>query len=267
MAQALRLAGVFLQIGTLVKLTVVIPTYNEAENVMPVTEALLDLGIPALDILIVDDESPDGTGLIADELAAQHPGRVYVHHRTGPRGLGRAYISGFRQALEHGADLIVQMDCDFSHSPRYIPQFLEYIRDYDVVVGSRYVRGGRTDERWGWGRWLLSWWANSIYTRLILGCQVKDVTAGFKCWRRETLQGIGLSRIRSQGYVFQVEMAYVTERLGYRVLEIPIYFEDRRIGRSKMTMPVKIEAALGVWKVRGSHRHLRPGDRLPGAPS
>ena len=244
------------------KLTVVIPTYNEAENVRPMTEALLDLGIPALDILIVDDESPDGTGLIADELAAQHPGRVRVRHRTGPRGLGRAYIDGFRWALEHGADLVVQMDCDFSHSPMYIPQFVEHIRDYDVVVGSRYVRGGKTDERWGWGRWLLSWWANSVYTRLILGCRVKDVTAGFKCWRRETLQGIDLSRIHSQGYVFQVEMAYVTERLGYRVLEIPIYFEDRRIGRSKMTMSVKIEAALRAWEVRWRHRHLRPSERL-----
>jgi dolichol-phosphate mannosyltransferase len=245
-----------------VKLTVVIPTYNEAENVRPMTEALLDLGIPALDILIVDDESPDGTGLIADELAAQHPGRVRVRHRTGPRGLGRAYIDGFRWALEHGADLVVQMDCDFSHSPTYIPQFVEHIRDYDVVVGSRYVQGGKTDERWGWGRWLLSWWANSVYTRLILGCKVKDVTAGFKCWRRETLQGIDLGRIHSQGYVFQVEMAYVTERLGYRVLEIPIYFEDRRIGRSKMTMSVKIEAALRAWEVRWRHRHLRPNERL-----
>nr|HID13518.1 polyprenol monophosphomannose synthase [Anaerolineae bacterium] len=244
------------------KLTVVIPTYNEAENVRPMTEALFGLGIPALDILIVDDESPDGTGRIADESAAQHPGRLYVLHRTGPRGLGRAYVEGFRWALEHGADLIVQMDCDFSHSPRYIPQFLEHIQDYDVVVGSRYVRGGRTDERWGWGRWLLSWWANSVYTRLILGCKVKDATAGFKCWRRETLQGIDLSRIRSQGYVFQVEMAYVTERLGYRVLEIPIYFEERRIGQSKMTAPVKIEAALRVWELRWRHRHLRPSDRL-----
>ena len=244
------------------KLTVVIPTYNEAENVVPMTDALLGLGISALDILIVDDESPDGTGRIADELAVQHPGRLHVLHRTGTRGLGRAYMDGFRWALQHGADLAVQMDCDFSHSPSYVPQFLEQIQGYDVVVGSRYVPGGKTDERWGWGRWLLSWWANSIYTRLLLGCKVKDATAGFKCWRRETLQGIDLSRIRSQGYVFQVEMAYVTERLGYRVLEIPIYFEDRRVGRSKMTMPVKIEAALRVLEVRWRHRRLRTGDRL-----
>jgi dolichol-phosphate mannosyltransferase len=245
-----------------VKLTVVMPTYNEANNVRPMTKALLALDIPTLDILIVDDESPDGTGLIADELSVQHPGQVHVLHRKGQRGLGRAYIDGFRWTLEHGADLIVQMDCDFSHSPTYIPQFLDHMPDYDVVVGSRYVQGGKTDERWGWGRWLLSWWANSIYARLILRCETRDATAGFKCWRRETLQGIDLSRIRSQGYVFQVEMAYVSERLGYRVLEIPIYFEDRRIGHSKMTMPVKIEAALRVFEVRWRHRRLQPRDRL-----
>ena len=225
-------------------------------------QALFDLGLPDLDVLIVDDESPDGTGRIADELAAQHPGRLHVCHRAGPRGLGRAYLDGFRWALEHGADSIVQMDCDFSHSPRYIPQFLDHVQDYDVVVGSRYVVGGKTDERWSWGRWLLSWWANRVYTYLILGCRVKDATAGFKCWRRQTLMGLGLGRVRSQGYVFQVEMAYVTERLGYRVLELPIYFEDRRVGHSKMTMPVKLEAALRVLEVRWRHRHLRPRDRL-----
>ena len=226
------------------------------------SEALFGLGVPDLNILIVDDESPDGTGRIADELAVEHPDQLHVLHRTGQRGLGRAYVDGFRWALAHDADFIIQMDCDFSHSPSYVPQFLEQIEHYDVVVGSRYVQGGRTDEDWGWGRWLLSWWANSVYTRLILGCRAKDATAGFKCWRQETLQGIDLSRIRSQGYVFQVEMAFVTERLGYRVLEIPIYFEDRRMGHSKMTMSVKIEAALRVWEVRRRHRHLRPCDRL-----
>jgi len=128
--------------------------------------------------------------------------------------------------------------------------------DHDVVVGSRYVEGGRLDERWGFGRYLLSWWANSIYTRLILGVKVRDATAGFKCWQREALEGIDLSRIRSSGYVFQVEMAYVCEKLGYRVLEIPIYFEDRRIGQSKMSMSVKLEAALRVWEVKWRHRKL-----------
>ena len=221
------------------QIAVVVPTYNEAGNVRPMTEALLDLGIPDLGVLIVDDESPDGTGRTADELSGEFGGQVEVLHRAGPRGLGRAYVDGFRRALARGADLIVQMDCDFSHSPSHVPGFLERIRDYDVVVGSRYVRGGRTDEGWGWGRRLLSWWANSVYTRLILGCRVKDATAGFKCWRASTLRGIGLDRIHSQGYVFQVEMAYVAERLGYRVLEVPIYFEDRRVGQSKMAIPVK----------------------------
>ncbi len=244
-------------------LTVVIPTYNEADNIEAMTEALFDLGLPGLDVLYVDDGSPDGTGRLADVLVERYPGRVAVLHRSGPRGLGRAYVDGFRWALAHGAEQIVQMDCDFSHNPAYIPQFLQHIGDYDVVVGSRYVPGGKTDEGWGVGRWLLSWWANSIYTRLILGCQVRDMTAGFKLWRRETLMGLGLERIRAQGYVFQVEMAYVTERLGYRVLEVPIYFEDRRIGQSKMTIPVKFEAALRVWEIRRRHGHLRPGDRMP----
>ena len=242
-------------------LTVVIPTYNEADNIVAMASAILDLGIDGLNLLFVDDESPDGTGRIADDLVGQYPGQVNVLHREGKRGLGRAYVDGFRWAIAKGVDFIVQMDCDFSHSPHYVPDFIKHIDVYDVVVGSRYTRGGRTDEDWGLGRRFLSWWANSVYTRLILGGRVKDATAGFKCWRRATLEGIDLSRIHSQGYVFQVEMSYVTERLGYRVLEIPIYFEDRRIGQSKMSIPVKIEAALRVWEVRRRHRRLTPADR------
>ncbi|MBN1953745.1 MAG: polyprenol monophosphomannose synthase [Anaerolineae bacterium] len=241
------------------RVTVVVPTYNEAENVAPMTGALLALALD-LDVLIVDDESPDGTGAIADQLVARYPGRVHVMHRSGPRGLGRAYVDGFRWALEHGAEAVVQMDCDFSHAPSDVPRLLDCLAQYDVAVGSRYVAGGRTDEKWELGRILLSWWAN-FYARLILGSRIRDITAGFKAWRSETLIGIDLSRILSQGYVFQVEMAYVSERLGYRVIEVPIYFEDRRIGQSKMTMPVKIEAALRVWEVRWRHRHLRPHRR------
>jgi dolichol-phosphate mannosyltransferase len=240
--------------------TVVIPTYNEADNVASMAESLWELGLRDLDVLIVDDESPDGTGEIGDALAAEHPDRLHVLHRTGQRGLGRAYVDGFRWALTHGADAIVQMDCDFSHAPSDIPRLLRHIPNYDVVIGSRYVSGGQTDEDWGFGREFLSWWAN-FYARVILGCRVRDITAGFKAWRREALEGIDLSHIRSQGYVFQVEMAYVCQRLGYRILEVPIYFEDRRIGQSKMTMPVKIEAALRVWEVRWRHRHLQPTDR------
>lgn len=239
------------------KVMTVIPTYNEAENLPRLVTELFALDIPTLEILVVDDNSPDGTGQIADELASQHPDRFHVLHRAGKLGLGTAYLTGFRYALQHGAEYIIQMDADFSHSPAYIPQFLQAIEGYDVVVGSRYVAGGRLDERWGWWRYFLSWWANSVYTRLILGLKVKDATAGFKCWRRATLEGIGLDRIRSNGYVFQVEMAYLTEKLGYRFLEVPIYFEDRRIGRSKMTGRVKVEAALRTWQIRWRHRAAR----------
>jgi dolichol-phosphate mannosyltransferase len=236
------------------KVMVVIPTYNEADNLPKLLAELLVLGVPDLEILVVDDSSPDGTGLVADELAQQHPNQVHVLHREGRLGLGTAYLAGFDFALARGADLVVQMDADFSHSPSYIPQFLQSIEGYDVVVGSRYVPGGSLDEQWGWGRYFLSWWANSIYTRLILGLRVKDATAGFKCWRCTTLEGIGLDRVRSSGYVFQVEMAFLTEKLGYRFLEIPIHFEDRRIGSSKMTTPVKVEAALRTFEIRRRHR-------------
>jgi dolichol-phosphate mannosyltransferase len=242
------------------KLMVVLPTYNEAENLPTMVGELLALDVPSLEVLVVDDNSPDGTGRVADDLADRYAERVHVMHRSGKLGLGTAYLAGFRYALDHGADLIVQMDADFSHSPRYILQFLELIDDYDVVVGSRYVSGGQLDERWGWWRYFLSWWANSVYTRLILGLRIKDATAGFKCWRRETLEGIGLQRIRSNGYVFQVEMAYLTEKLGYRFFEVPIYFEDRRIGRSKMTVPVKLEAALRTWQIRWRHRKAQRRD-------
>jgi dolichol-phosphate mannosyltransferase len=242
------------------KLMVVMPTYNEAENLPTMVGELLALDVPGLEVLVVDDNSPDGTGELADDLADRYAEQVHVMHRAGKLGLGTAYVAGFRYALDHGADLIVQMDADFSHSPRYLLKFLEVIDDYDVVVGSRYVSGGQLDERWGWWRYFLSWWANSVYTRLILGLRIKDATAGFKCWRRGTLEGIGLERIRSNGYVFQVEMAYLTEKLGYRFFEVPIYFEDRRIGRSKMTVPVKLEAALRTWQIRWRHRKAQRWD-------
>lgn len=238
---------------------VVIPTYNEADNLPAITAELLALDVPNLQLLVVDDDSPDGTGRIADELAQErYPGRVHVIHRKGKLGLGTAYITGFTRAMELGADYVIQMDADFSHSPSYIPKMLEQIKDYDVVVGSRYVGGGELDERWSWWRWLLSWWANVVWARVILGVRTKDATAGFKCWRRTALQRIGLERITSNGYVFQVEMAYVSEKLNFRILEIPIYFEDRRIGQSKMTVPVKIEAALRVFEIRWRHHNVQP---------
>jgi dolichol-phosphate mannosyltransferase len=237
---------------------VVIPTYNEAENLPAITAELLTLDVKDLQILIVDDNSPDGTGRVADDLAQNYyPGRLHVIHRSGKMGLGTAYVAGFSWALEHGADYIIQMDADFSHSPTYIVEMLKKIADYDVVVGSRYIGGGELDERWSWWRWFLSWWANTIWTRGILGVRTKDATAGFKCWQRSALQRIGLDRITSNGYVFQVEMAYVSEKLNLRILEIPIYFEDRRIGQSKMTVPVKVEAALRVFEIRWRHHRIQ----------
>ena len=242
--------------------TIVLPTFNEASNVRAMAEALLALPMPELRILVVDDDSADGTGRIADEVAAEHPSVVGVLHRVGRRGLGTAYIEGFRAALQSGADVVVQMDCDFSHSPTYLPELVKRLDEFDFVVGSRYVPNGKLDEHWEKGRVLLSAWAN-LYARTILGIKVKDATAGFKAWRRSTLLGLGLDRIKSNGYVFQVEMAYVAERLGYRAVELPIYFEDRRIGKSKMTIPVKFEAAWRVWQVAARHRGLRPADRRP----
>ncbi|MEK7278729.1 MAG: polyprenol monophosphomannose synthase [Chloroflexota bacterium] len=243
------------------KATIVLPTYNEAANLPDIVAALLTLPIPELTVLIVDDNSPDGTGGVAEALAMRNPGSVNVIHRPLKNGLGTAYLAGFGRAMAGGAEVVVQMDADFSHSPSYIQQMIELLSEYDGVVGSRYVPGGRLDERWEYGRYLLSWFANSVYTRLILNLRVHDATAGFKAWRRDTLLGIGLDRVHSNGYIFQVEMAYLAERLGYRVREIPIYFEDRRIGQSKMTVPVKLEAALRTWQVRARHGRLTPKDR------
>jgi dolichol-phosphate mannosyltransferase len=238
------------------KTMVVIPTYNEADNLPAIVAELFAQQVHNLEILVVDDASPDGTGQVADDLAARYDGRLDVIHRSGKLGLGTAYIAGFKRAISHGADYIIQMDADFSHSPTYLPVFLEKIQDYDVVVGSRYVQGGQLDEQWGLGRYFLSWFANSVYTRLFLGMKTRDATAGFKCWRREALEALPLDSIHSGGYIFQVEMAYLCEKLGLRVLEVPIFFEDRRIGKSKMSMRVKLEAAWRVFEIRWRYRRL-----------
>jgi dolichol-phosphate mannosyltransferase len=215
------------------------------------------LSVPGLAILIVDDNSPDGTGRVADELSARLPGTVFVCHRPYKEGLGRAYLAGFHQALAMSADVIIQMDADFSHPPARIPEMLALLADYDVVVGSRYIPGGQLDERWSWWRRFLSWWANEVWARGILQIETRDITAGFKCWRRATLSGIGLDRVHSNGYAFQVEMTYLTERLGYRVKEVPIYFEDRRIGKSKMSVPVKLQGAVDVIRIWLRHHNVR----------
>lgn len=238
-------------------MTVVLPTYNEADNLPAIVAALLALPLPRLCIQVVDDESPDGTGDVADRLAKHHPGRVTVLHRTGRRGLGRAYVDGFGVALDRGADFVVQMDADFSHDPNDVPRLLEAVQRADVAVGSRYVEGGVLDQEWSWWRRFLSWFANTVWTQTLLDLSVRDTTAGFKCWRRATLEGIGLQRVESNGYVFQVEMSYLAERLGYKIVEVPIFFEDRRVGRSKMTSGVKLEAAWRTVEIRWRHRNVQ----------
>ena len=257
-----------------VNVTVVIPTYNEADNLPAIAEAILALPLPDLTLLIVDDDSPDGTGRIADDLVLQYVvadearSRVAVIHRSGKGGLGTAYVVGMTQAMAAGADFIVQMDADFSHSPDYIPQMLGVMlaTNADVVIGSRYVPGGSLDARWEWNRRLLSWWAN-LYSRAILGLRIRDMTAGFKMWRCSALETIGLENIRSNGYSFQVEMAYLCERLGFRVVEIPIHFEDRRIGQSKLDVPVKLESVWRTWQIRWRYRRLRGRPALPSVAS
>ncbi len=236
---------------------IVLPTYNEAENLPLMIEALFKVKASSLQVLIVDDNSPDGTGQMADEIAA-HDARVQVLHRPGKQGLGQAYIAGFKRAIEMGADYIIQMDCDFSHQPKYITGLLKAIEGKDLVIGSRFVKGGSVDENWSFYRKLLSWFANRIYTPAILGTPIYDATGGFRIWRRNTLIGIDLDRIRSNGYIFQTEMAYVTHRLGFRVGEIPIHFPDRKLGESKMDIRIQLEAALRVWQVKQRHHTLNP---------
>jgi dolichol-phosphate mannosyltransferase len=241
---------------------IILPTYNEAANLPEMVRALRMLPLEDIHILVVDDDSPDGTGRMADELARDPANQIRVMHRSGKLGLGTAYLDGFRLALQEGARAIAQMDCDFSHNPKDLVRLANELEACDVAVGSRYTSGGLLDEHWEIGRRLLSAWGN-LYSRALLGLRVLDNTAGFKLWRRETLQGLGLERIHSNGYIFQVEMAYLTQRLGYHACEVPILFEDRRIGHSKMNMKVKVEAAWRVWQVWWLHHNLGPSDRIP----
>ena len=240
---------------TIVQLTVVIPTYNEAENLPKLVSALFTLPIENLKILVVDDNSLDGTGQLAEALALAHPGHLDVLHRPGKLGLGSAYLQGFRCAIEAGADTVGQMDADFSHPPEKVPVLLEALQSCDVAIGSRYVPGGSVDADWPMWRKALSAFGN-FYARTILHLPIRDVTGGFKVWRSETLSAMPLDSIRSNGYAFQVEMAYVAYRLGFTFKEIPIYFADRRWGLSKMSFRIQREAALRVWQVLYEHRRL-----------
>ncbi len=246
------------------RVVVVVPTYNEAENLARLAADVLALPVPGIELLIVDDNSPDGTGKLADDLAAQSGGRIHVLHRPGKRGLGTAYIQGFKWALSDGADAILQMDADFSHPVSAIPEMVKKLETCDAVIGSRYTRGGRLDERWSIWRRLLSWWANSVWVRTILRTPVADNTGGFRAWRRSTLLGMDLDRIRSNGYIFQVEITYIALRLGYKFCEVPIYFADRKYGKSKMGLKIQIEAALRVFEVWWRHHGLTVANRAAG---
>lgn len=239
------------------KTTIIIPTYNEAENLPKLVAALFALPVSDLNILVVDDNSPDGTGQIAEDLGKAHEGRVKVLHRAGKLGLGTAYIQGFQLALEQGADAVGQMDADFSHPPEKVVELIQTLDRCDVVLGSRYVAGGKLDETWPFWRKALSGFGN-FYARTILGLSVRDVTGGFRLWRKATLEGMPLTRIRSNGYIFQVEMTYVATRLGYKFAEVPIYFAERRLGQSKMSLRIQVEAAVRVWQLAKMYRDLKP---------
>ncbi len=228
--------------------TIVLPTYNEAENLPGMIGALLALE-SAVNVLVVDDGSPDGTGEIADRLAAAHPGRVAVLHRPTKTGLGDAYLAGFRRALQDGAERIFEMDADFSHPVAAVPVMLRLAETCDVVVGSRYARGGSLDRRWSALRRFVSWGGN-VYARLVTGLEVRDTTAGFKCFRREALERLPLDEVRSQGYNFQIEVALRCQRAGLRVVEHPIHFRERDAGASKMTPGIALEALWRLWQLR-----------------
>lgn len=223
-----------------------IPTFNEAGNLAPFTQAVLARD-PSLHLLIIDDNSPDGTGKIADDLASRDP-RIHVLHRSQKEGLGQAYIAGFRWALSREYRFIVEMDADFSHRPEDLPELLRQLQFYDVVVGSRYVAGGAT-ENWGLFRRLISR-GGGFYARLLLTLDIRDLTAGFVAWRREVLQSLDLDAVDASGYVFQIELKYRAHRQGFRILEVPIVFPDRTVGESKMTPEIAREALTRLWKIR-----------------
>jgi dolichol-phosphate mannosyltransferase len=229
-----------------VKSLVVVPTFNEADNLRELVPRVLEQD-PGMELLIVDDNSPDGTGALVESLRETEP-RLHILHRPRKMGLGTAYVDGFRYALERGYDLVFEMDADFSHDPDSLPAFLEAAKDADLVLGSRYLNGV-TVVNWPLGRLILSYGAN-LYTRIITRMPIKDATGGFKCFRRETLEGIDLDRVRTDGYGFQIEMNFKVWRKGLRIKEIPIVFVDRRVGISKMNRKIVWQAMWLVWKLR-----------------
>lgn len=235
------------------KIGIVIPTYNEAENLPRLISALFELPLD-LSVLVVDDDSPDGTGCVADELVRANT-RLAVLHRRRKLGLASAYLLGFQYFLDRRVDVIGQMDADLSHDPTALVTMAKSLELYDVIFGSRYTPGGSVDVQWPLWRQGLSVWGN-LYARAILRVPVRDLTTGYRLWRADTLRGMPFDNIRSKGYIFQVETAYLAHCLEYRIQETPIYFEDRCRGRSKMSLLIQIEAALRVWQIWLNHRHL-----------
>ena len=227
------------------KICVVIPTYNEAENLPDLVGRLLALELPGLEILVVDDCSPDGTGAIADDLVKAHQGRVYALHRKAKKGLGSAYVAGFKAAMALEPDVVLQMDADLSHPPEAVPAMLRALETSDVVVGSRYVEGGGVDARWGWARRALSRYGNS-YARWVCGAPVRDVTSGFKAFRRQVLETLPLDALQCKGFGFQAEVMMACQGQGYRITEHPIHFLGRRRGVSKISWAILWEA---LWRL------------------
>jgi dolichol-phosphate mannosyltransferase len=226
---------------------VIIPTYNELNNLQLIVPQVLEQD-PRIEVLVVDDNSPDGTGRLADEMAARDP-RIHILHRPGKQGLGTAYLAGFRWGLERDYEFIFEMDADFSHDPKHLPQFLAAVENADLVLGSRYLGGRVTVVNWPMPRLLLSYFAN-IYARVVTGVRLGDATGGFKCFRRRVLEGIDLGAVRSNGYAFQIEMSTRAARRGFRIVEIPIVFVDRTDGVSKMSQSIVREAIWMVWRLR-----------------
>ena len=226
---------------------VIVPTYNEREN-LPRLVPLILAQDPSLEVLVVDDSSPDGTGQLAEEMAEEEP-RLHVLHREGKLGLGTAYLAGFRWGLDHGFDLLFEMDADFSHDPAHLPQFIAAVEGYDLVLGSRYLHGRVTVVNWPIGRLLLSYFAN-VYARIVTGLPLADATGGYKCFRREVLEALALDKVESNGYAFQIEMSFRAWKKGFRLREIPIMFVDRDIGESKMSKKIVREAVWRVWRLR-----------------
>ncbi len=225
---------------------VCVPTYNERDNLPQIVPAIL-LQDPRLEVLVIDDSSPDGTGELADRMACEEP-RLHVLHRSAKEGLGRAYLAGFQWALEHAYAYVLEMDADFSHDPKFLPAFMDAIQDADLVIGSRYSQGVNVIN-WPIARLLLSLGANQ-YAKFVTGLRVDDLTGGFKCFRRAVLEAIDFSRVRSNGYAFQIEMSFRAWKKGFRIKEIPIVFTDRVEGQSKMSKKIVREAIWMVWSLR-----------------